>query len=330
MIKQQVVFFIAILLTAFMVSCSSSDDAGSAASTVVMPVSLSIPSSDGPVTRVGDPGSYEKFKLPKYAYIYIVCMNGDGDSVIVSSTPTLDDTKWRKELYNGNLSTSGDSIYRYTGSLHVIMPTGRAASGKTYVALSTVPLIGLPTATDGYTVDAHAQQTVENYKFAVNNDVRDELANIYSTPYNYYPDGSTYYGTLNDLNTLTPSLDIVLYHVASKLDILWNVDKDVQDTVTIDSMNLSLPDAAESYIFRPLDTAPTTTHTESLNITVGNQWYGRDYLYVIPMTGADDTYNFQTTIKLKNGKTRRETISAGTIIKRQPFTSWMRGSITVK
>lgn len=329
-LEKRFVFFLTVLSAFILAACSSNEGTGETANTIAMPVTLSIPSSDGPVTRVGDPGTYEKFKLPRYAYIYITCLDGDGDSVIVASTPTLNENNWTKEKYTGNLSTSGDSIYRYTGNIRVIMPVGRAANGQVYVALSTVPLQGLPAGSEGYTIDEHAPQTVKNYQFTVNDEVRDELANIYSTPYNYNPDGVNYYGTLRDLNTLTPSLDVVLYHIAAKLDLLWNVDGAAQPDKAIDSLRLTLLDAPRSYIFKPLETVPTTSYADSINITVGNQYYGRDYRYVIPMTGNDDTYTFGATVKLKNGSTRTETIQAGTLNKHQPFTPWIRGTITVR
>lgn len=330
MTRKHLVFFLSILLAGIIVSCSSDDDGGSStANSVVMPVTLSIPSTDGPVTRVGDPGTYEKFKLPKYAYIYIVCLDGEGDSVIVSSTPTLDETKWKKEEYTGNLSTSGDSVYRYTGDLKVVLPTGRSANGDVYVALSTVPLEGLPQGGEGYKRDDHASLTVQNYKFKVTDAVHDELVNIYSTPYNYRPDGTTYYGKLKELNTVNPRLDIVLYHIAAKLDVMWNVSQSAQDSVAIDSMAFTMPDADESYIFRPLETTQSKTYTDTVNISVGNQWYGRDYFYVIPITSTS-TYSFQTSVKLKNGNRRSRTIETdGIINKLQPFTPWIRGTITI-
>lgn len=318
------------MLAGILTACSSDDNGGTTeASTIVMPVTLSIPVSDGPVTRVGDPGTYEKFKLPRYAYIYIATRNGDGDSVIVSSTPTLDESSWQKEHYDGPLRTADDSIFRYTGSITVTMPTGRAATGYVFVALSTVPLPGLPAGTNGYVVDPQAGSTIQNYKFSLTDDVRSELANIYSTPYNYRPDGTSYYGRLTELNTPTPSLNIILYHIAAKLDLQWNVSPSLQQSTAIDSMSLSLPDASESYIFRPLETAPTTTYSDNITITPGNQYYGRDYRYVVPMTGDNDSYTFGARIKLHDGSTRTSNINAGIINKREPFTPWIRGSIMV-
>lgn len=323
--KKTILFSLAAILFA---ACST-EDADKTADFIAMPITLAIPATDMPVeTRAGDPGTYEKFELPKYGYIYIVCKDDNDNDVVVGSTPTLEAGNWKKEKYDGTFAESGDSIYRYTGDIRVYLPINRQPTGKVYAAVSTVPLNGLPTGNGG-AISGATESAVTNYAYELTDDVRDELQNIYSTPYNYHPDGTNYYGTMNNFNSITPSLNIVLYHVASKLDVLWNVSKSQQSTVAIKSMTLSLPDATESYIFKPLETVPTTTRDYHLEITVGNQWYGRDYRYVVPMTGDDNTYSFTTTITTTGGNTRTSTFNAGTINKNSAFTPWMRGTIEV-
>lgn len=329
MFLRKSISFAFIFLAGIMASCSDdSSSTDTSSDDVIMPVTLSIPASDGPTTRVGDPGTYEQFKLPQYAYIYIVCKNAAGNDVVVRSTPSLTDN-WVKTKYSGIYAADGDSVYQYTGRMQVHLPVDRTAMGKVYVALSTVRLQGLPTGNEGYNTEGETEQTVQNYKFRLNSETNAELANIYSTPYNYRPDGTTYYGTMNDINTITPSINIVLYHVGAKLDLLWNVDEAIQKSTAITGLNLTLPDADSSYIFKPLETAPTTTRQESVNISVGNQWYGRDYLYVIPMTGTDNTYTFDALMTTTSGD-RNSEVQAGVINKNQPFTPWMRGTISVK
>lgn len=320
-------FLLAISFLLLIVSCSTSDDAEDG-DYVRMPVTLYIPASDEPpTTRVGDPGTYEQFKLPRYAYIYIICKSPTGEDIVVRSTPQLNGS-WTKTHYAGAMATSGDSVYQYNGNIEVRLPVGRTATGKVYVALSTVALNGLPTGNEGYVTTGETETTVQNYQFTLNDETRAELANIYSTPYNYRPDGVTYYGTMNDINTLTPSIEIVLYHVAAKLDLLWNVDASIQQTTAVNKIKLSLPDVQSCYIFRPLDNSQTETFTDSIVTTKGTQWYGRDYRYIIPVAGSDGTYTFDADLTTTSGS-RSTTVNAGIINRAQPFTPWMRGTITV-
>lgn len=312
-------------------ACSSSDDDGHSDS-VVMPVTLTIPASDDPVTtRVGDPGTYEHFELPRYAYVYIICPTPEGTDQVVRATWSLDATKWTKTVYNGQLSTSGDSIYQYTGDLHVYLPINRGATGRVYAALSVVPLSGLPLSSDGNS-STETEADVLNYQYELNEQTRASLGNVYSTPYNYRPDGTTYYGMMTDLNSLTPHLDLVLYHVAAKLDMSWNVSS-ATATSAITKMELELPDAEKSYIFRPLETVPTTTYKQSVTINTGNQWYGRSSFYIVPMTGSGSaaaTYSFSATATTADGTSHSSTAYVGTINKEQPFLPWMRGTMTVR
>lgn len=315
------------ILSVFIVSCSKDDSTGDVAETVSMPVTLTIPVTDGAVTRAGDPGTYEQFKLPQYAYIYIICKDEDGNDVVVRSTPTLTDN-WVKTVLNGN-----DSIYQYNGRIRVSLPVRRGSVGKVYAALSSVPLEGLPTGNESFNTSGETEETVRDYKYRITDEVNDELGNIYSTPYNYRPDGTNYYGTVNNFDDLTPSLNIVLYHVATKLDLTWNVDPSIQDTVAISSMTLSLPTASSAYIFRPLETKQENdlTRTISIPINRGNQWYGRDYEYITPILDESNTYPFDLTVKTVQGTTRKSPERSYPFNNNsQPFTPWIRAMITIK
>ena len=55
---------------------------------------------------------------------------------------------------------------------------------------------------------------------------RAAIQHIYSSPCNYQT-GSTYYGTV-DVTSESNRLSLMLYHVAAKVDLMWNVDKTVQ------------------------------------------------------------------------------------------------------
>lgn len=331
MILRKAIYLAVLFCVVILASCSSDNDSSDSESSMVeMPVSLTIPSTDGPVTRAGDPGTYEHFKLPRYAYIYIVFKNAEGNDVVVRSTPTLSDN-WTKTDYNGSLASNGDSVYQYNGRIRVFLPVSRPATAKAYVALSTVPLQGLPTGNESYSTEGETESTVLNYKYQITDEVNGELANIYSSPYNYRPDGTNYYGTIYKFDDLTPSLDLVLYHAASKLDLTWNVDEAVQDTLAIDSMTLSLPSANSVYIFRPLETVQEDNKTRNISIPInkGNQWYGRDYEYITPILDNNSTYNFGLTVKTVQGTIRRSPERSFPFSDSSPFTPWIRAMITI-
>lgn len=313
-----------LVLATVSVSCSNDDDA-TRRNVVTMPVHLVIPATDvTEETRAGDPpGETEVFKLPKYAYVYIVCQDIETQSnVVVHTMFNLDEKQWRKTQINNN-----DSVYQYNGSIHVYLPINRGPVGNVYAALSTVELPGLPRTDTGENI-SESETDVQNYKYKINDNVNAELANIYSTPYNYTI-GNTYYATIDSLNSLTPHLDLVLYHVAARLDLQWNVDESIQSSTAIQSIALSLPSADSCYIFKPLETESTKTRQETITTDVGNQWYGRQYIYVIPMRDASGQYAFDATVTLTNNTTREASIKTGVINTNQPFTPWMRGFITV-
>lgn len=322
-------------------ACSSTDPSVEDDHVVRMPVNLFIPATDASLvgtgnagakaTRAeGDPGTYEKFKLPTYSYIYIITKDDNDKDFVTLSTNQLKGT-WKKERYEGSLATANDSVYRYEGYIDVYLPDKRKPQGAVYAALSAVELPDLPTGNES-TVNSYTGEDVKNFQFTMNDDIQKEIQNIYSTPYNYTIN-STYYGTLYNMNTVNPSINIVLYHIASKLDVQWNVASDIQSSVRLTNLTLTTPQPKECYIFKPLmnKATSTQTHVESIGLDAGSQWYGRAYRYVIPVVGSDGNYTF--TMTLSNGSSanaKSNTISAGAINTSQPFTPWMLGTISVK
>ncbi len=318
-------------------SCSSSDSPSDDEHIVRMPVNLYIPATDANLvgtgaagaksTRAeGDPGTYEKFKLPTYSYIYIITKDDNDNDYVTLSTTQLKGT-WKKERYQGALATANDSVYRYEGYIDVYLPDQRKPTGAVYAALSSVELPGLPTGNES-TLNTYTESDVKAFQFTMSDAIQAEIQNIYSTPYNYNIN-STYYGTLYNMNTVNPSINIVLYHIASKLDVQWNVATGIQSSVKLTNLTLTTPQPTKCYIFKPLENTATANHTESITLDAGSQWYGRAYRYVIPVAGSDGKYTF--TMTFNNGSSSKSnSIVAGTINQNQPFTPWMLGVINVK
>lgn len=320
-------------------ACSSTDPSVEDDHVVRMPVNLFIPATDASLvgtgnasakaTRAeGDPGTYEKFKLPTYSYIYIITKDDNDEDFVTLSTNQLKGT-WKKERYEGSLATANDSVYRYEGYIDVYLPDKRKPQGAVYAALSSVELPGLPPGNES-TVNKYTGEDVKAFQFTMSDAIQAEIQNIYSTPYNYNIN-STYYGTLYNMNTVNPSINIVLYHIASKLDVQWNVASGIQSSVKLTNLTLTTPQPTQCYIFKPLENTATANHTESITLDAGSQWYGRAYRYVIPVADSDGKYTF--TMTLSNGSSansKSKSIVVGTINQKQPFTPWMLGAINVK
>ena len=81
-----------------------------------------------------------------------------------------------------------------------------------------------------YTDDTYGtEDAVKNIIFS-NITLRNNMQDVYSTPYNKTDDKGVYYGTITDYASNVPNINIVLYHVATKVDVQWSIDEDYQGT----------------------------------------------------------------------------------------------------
>lgn len=267
-----------------------------------MPIVLAIPANDASLTAgaagakstraEGDPGTYEKFQLPSHLYIYLINTSISGapskvltpEGMDLNNGYTLDPKKWTKTTTQDN---NNDSIYTYTDQIRIIIPEDRK-EGVVYAAMSSVPITVNYTGTD-----------LANATFTLGTEAKgkesEALKNLYSSPYNN-PVNETYYGTVSDYNSNSPYINMVLYHVASKLDLQWNVDASVQSTVKLSQIQLTgLSNGGK--LFKPLEntSASTSTYSETFSLDAGSQWYGRKATYVIPVKTGND-YLFPMTL----------------------------------
>ena len=125
---------------------------------------------------------------------------------------------------------------------------------------------------------------------------------------------------------------MVLYHVASKLDLQWNVDASVQDKVKLS--NIELTDLSSGgYLFKPLEntSASTSTYSETFSLDAGSQWYGRQATYVIPVKTADGNYKFHMTLTNSVSSLATKTTATATpSTTNSVFVPWIYGTIKVK
>ena len=288
---------------------------------------------------MGDPGKADCLELPHYAYIFAVFKMESGEYNIMSVI--------EKDLYEGKTSdsevwvpafTDGDIIYRCRitfSDFSLIIGQGAVDYCHVYAAMSRVPLALKMGAT---TVDENHlptdEETVKNITFTVDNALQGELQNIYSTPYNYEIDG-TYYANLVEQKVPT---NIILYHVASKVDLMWNVPDETQSEMRVTKVKAKNLFLGDSYLFKPTENihlqftdADGYTPADLAGDIPGTWWAGRKYFYTIPYktnvvgqfplqvdfdvlnVGLDNTYTYEMTM----------TSSVPEV-----FVPWMRGQLT--
>ena len=235
----------------------------------------------------GDPGTYEQFHLPRYIYLFLCNESTNGTKSVIYQKIEIPDNElasaWEKTVW-GN-----DSIYTYKGNVSINLPLNRS-NGKIYAAASYIPLhttnvsssympednksnhlsfncvrpskFGDPnypreyinestTYTDG---NYGTEEAVKNIIFS-NITLRNNMQDVYSTPYNKTDNKGDYYGTITDYASNVPNINIVLYHVATKVDVQWSIDEHYQGTADWDVPTVKSKNNAGD----PLDSWPAST-----------------------------------------------------------------------
>ena len=208
----------------------------------------------------GDPGTYEQFHLPQYIYLFLCNESTNGTESVIYQKIKIPNNEltssWKKTV------SPTDSIYTYKGNVSINLPLNRS-KGKIYAAASYKPLhtdnasssmqedeesnhlsfncdrpskFGDPNysreyinESKTYTDDTYGtEDAVKNIIFS-NITLRNNMQDVYSTPYNKMVNG-VYYGTITDYDSNVPNINIVLYHVATKVDVQWSIDEDYQGT----------------------------------------------------------------------------------------------------
>ena len=245
------------LAAAFVTSCSDDDSLASRGlETVEMPISISIPAegfvnptdvgigneepaSTLAVTRaLGDPGEAETFALPKYLYIYLVSTSSSNSTQVIFKKQVVNPEDWKLSTSGGNTNghfSAKDGLYVYQGHLSINLPLNRK-EGRVYVVASNLDLDDSGTSTPKYKlvtdVSSWSSYTdvEDKVTFTNQSDLRSNMQNLYSSPYNLENDEGNYYGSIKDYASNVPHIDMVLYHVATKVDLQWTIDEQFQGT----------------------------------------------------------------------------------------------------
>ena len=289
-----------------------------------LPLSICLPANEvqsaryAPAARraIGDPGETELFLFPHY--LYIIVMKQDNTtkewSVWHAEERTLTDADWKPTRYVGLLPTMEDSIYQYTEQINLPLTAGGSKFyGRVYAVASAEPLSFNRTwSSSGITsLDDLLSLTFNT------SEVQSNLQHIYSSPYNLTLNGD-YYGSFNSNFQRVPYVKLLLYHVAAKVDIKWNVQEekrinkaDRENAVRLTYMEARNLFNGNAYCFKPMRNTVASMPTEGQNIKIiadstneGQWWEGRSYFYTIPYTVTGDPNYFPLQMTLRtNGST---------------------------
>jgi len=304
--------YIVVLLLAFVLAGCKTDEPSQK---VGLPITISLPANEVMAARgvpvrkeIGDPGTTERFLFPHHLY-FIVMQKKPGDPWAKWTTVhrTVTDADWIPKSYVGLLPTSGDSIYQYAEEIDLLLSSGDKFYGHVYAIASAVEL-----EFNKDMADVTGLDDLLNLTFSTSSEtVQTNLQHVYSSPYNLNYNGD-YYGAFNSTYQKVPYVNLMLYHVAAKVDIQWNV----VDTMRINkadpskAVRLTYMEArnlfnGNAYCFKPmrneLATLPASGYTRE-NIVrptdEGLWWEGRSYFYTIPYTVTGDPDYFPLQMRL--------------------------------
>lgn len=304
---------------------------------------LPIQGASPKIRRVmGDPGTNEVFDLPRYIYLFVMKQSGDTWSVWRREELKLDAENWIATRYAGLWMTRGDSIYKYKEPIRFVLGN-EAPEGRVYAICSNKKL----TFNTAFNSVSNLTQLLD-WKFDSSPDsIQENLKNIYSTPYNYKNAGGSYYCSFDCTSGHSFNIDLVLYHVASKVDIKWSVEENKRiDKVTpANGVRLTYMEArrlfnGQAYCFKPMKNEVATLPTSGYDIEnivtpsdEGLWWEGRSYFYTIPYYVAGEPNYFPLQMVLcTNGVDKANGYK---LTMKQPmdtadvFVPWLRGNFNL-
>lgn len=284
-------------------------------------------------------------------------------------------------LSDWSVNANGN-IYTYNHTIDILVgDANNFKSGEVYVVASMEEIEGInPTGADDadklvnlkaktFDIPAHcftsaerAGGTAPDAESAAASRER-FLKNLYSSPSNLFyewknnaytvengeykiltdrSEYAQYYGTVLDAGSKIPHVSMVLYHVAARLDVMWDVQKDAEGhepaNKRITGIKVTNLKSKGCKLFTPTENAVVTGgnystaggYTESFlpygSTNASMFWQGREVRYVIQQ--GDNNIPLTGNLQL-NGSAERP-LSA-TIQMETPysdiFTSWMRGYI---
>ena len=141
---------------------------------------------------------------------------------------------WKLSTSGGNTNnhfSDKDGLYVYQGHLSINLPLNRK-EGRVYVVASNLDLddSGTYNLVTDVSSWSSSKEVEDGVTFTNQSSLRSNMQNLYSSPYNLKNDEGNYYGTIKDYASNVPHIDMVLYHVATKVDLQWTIDEQFQGT----------------------------------------------------------------------------------------------------
>lgn len=261
----------------------------------------------------GDPGVEEKFDYPKNLY-YILCVNG-----LVRKAKS-EDTNYYTEIENiptsGWTRSANNTISTYNVQQHFSFTSDEMSQSRNlYVVASNDDLSSI--FSSAISSSTTTETLVQNLVYSINTtDAQAFMKNLYSTP---WKSGDAFVGNLGS----DYFKDIILYHVAAKVDLKWNSDASVIDN-TYKTVNVNNVQSTNLSLFQPATVNGTSTfvsasgdptYTVTSTIEPDRMFNGRQVFY-LPQP-ANATYNVTV------GKNAATNITF-TPVTTNGFTSWLR------
>lgn len=275
------------------------------------------------VTRTtGDPGYDKDINLPKY--IYYVFSVDEKVRAVKDTTGTGPDNAYNTITVTGaddNKWTLNNETYISTYSKMLTFPTTDDDKDKKKQIFVIASDYELPTSTfdginDGVAISELLAKTYDIKTPTDQTTSQAFLRDLYSTP---WVSEAPFVGDLTD-----PMQDVILYHVAAKVDLKWNSETEM--TVgTGSDIKVSNVVSSGLSLFKPTTNTndlENGTYTVTTPITYGTFINGRQ-VYYLPQF-SDNQYN--VTIGAQN-YTPYEFTGTST---EGGFTSWYRALITQK
>lgn len=320
-----------LLLAVVFTACQKEDAVELAPITV--PLRLSVPVQnttlpEGMQRVIGDPGYAEQFDAPQYVYIFVVVEYEDGTSSIQTiSDREVSSSEWTLTTYTGSLRTSGDDVLIYQRDISLALEAKKRTAARVYAAMSRVPLT---LSNSSPTTEAD----ILDITFTVDQALQPNLQDVYSTPYNYQLDNGDYYGTVNNIANKVASTELMLYHVASKVDVMWAVPQALRADMKVSGVTARNLYVGQAYLFKPNEVRHELLTTGTTVTLAGNVaatwWEGRQYFYTIPYQTADGKFPIQIdySIQTTQADTYQLTLLKNMAGADQVFTPWMRCQMT--
>ena len=173
--------------------------------------------------------------------------------------------------------------------------------------------------------------------------IQENLQNIYSTPYNYIRDGK-YYCSFDCSSGGHYTVDLIMYHIASKVDIKWNVVDSVRiyKSNPSQAVRLTYMDAlniytGNAYCFRPMENEAAAVLNTGRTVHMvtpadeGLWWEGRAYFYTIPytVTGEGNYFPLQMLMRTNGSSDDYKPTLRLKVDTDSPFVPWLRANFNL-